>query len=110
MPTYSYVCKKCETETQVYHSMTASPRVKCSACGSARTYRKLGIGSGIIFKGSGFYETDYKNKGGKPEKAAKGGGEGSKESASGKKESTPKTEGKKTAGDSKGGPKSDSAA
>jgi predicted nucleic acid-binding Zn ribbon protein len=43
--------------------MTAKPRVKCSECGG-RTKKLIGAGAGIIFKGSGFYETDYKRKSG----------------------------------------------
>ena len=45
--------------------MSAKPRVKCEECGGP-CIRLLGTGAGIIFKGSGFYETDYKNKGRKP--------------------------------------------
>ncbi len=56
----------------VFHAMSANPRVKCATCGSGRMKRMLGTGAGIIFKGSGFYETDYKNNGkGKPETAGK---------------------------------------
>jgi hypothetical protein len=52
--------------------MTAKPRIKCNDCGGA-TKRLLGTGSGIIFKGSGFYETDYKTKRGeKPKSESKG--------------------------------------
>jgi len=64
MPTYTYQCQKCHEPTLVYHSMSANPKVKCGSCGSARVKRMLGTGSGIIFKGSGFYETDYKTKSG----------------------------------------------
>lgn len=63
MPTYTYECKKCGQKMQVFHSMSASPRVKCESCGSRSVRRILGTGAGIIFKGGGFYETDYKNKG-----------------------------------------------
>ena len=65
MPTYTYQCKKCEHTMQVFHSMSASPRVKCDACGSRSVVRIVGTGAGVIFKGSGFYETDYKKKDGK---------------------------------------------
>lgn len=65
MPTYSYQCKRCEHTQDVFHSMSATPRMKCEACGGP-CVRLLGTGAGIIFKGSGFYETDYKNKGRKP--------------------------------------------
>ena len=64
MPTYSYECKRCSHTQDMFHSMSATPRVKCEECGGPCT-RLIGQGSGIIFKGSGFYETDYKNKKGK---------------------------------------------
>jgi putative FmdB family regulatory protein len=65
MPTYSCMCEKCEHTIEVFHSMSANPRVKCEEC-SAKCIRLIGTGAGIIFKGSGFYETDYKDKKGKP--------------------------------------------
>ncbi len=61
MPTYSYQCQKCETITDVFHSMSATPKISCESCGSKRMKRLIGTGAGIIFKGSGFYQTDYKN-------------------------------------------------
>jgi len=61
MPTYTYECRNCHHTVDVFHAMTKSPRVKCPACGSLRMKRLLGTGAGVIFKGSGFYETDYKN-------------------------------------------------
>jgi len=74
MPTYTYQCRVCHVPTDVFHAMSAKPKVKCAACGSGRMTKLLGTGAGIIFKGSGFYETDYK-KGGdgkdKGESAAK---------------------------------------
>ena len=63
MPTYEYECKSCGHISDVFHSMTTKPRVKCSECGG-RTKKLIGAGAGIIFKGSGFYETDYKRKSG----------------------------------------------
>lgn len=65
MPTYSYQCKRCAEVQDVFHSMTQSPKIKCESCGGP-CIRLLGSGAGIIFKGTGFYETDYKNKGKKP--------------------------------------------
>lgn len=64
MPTYTYQCKTCETSLDVFHAMTAKPRVKCAACGGS-CRRLIGAGAGILFKGSGFYETDYKRGNGK---------------------------------------------
>lgn len=64
MPTYTYECKKCGFAFDVFHGITASPRVQCTECG-ASCKRRLGTGAGVIFKGSGFYETDYKRGDGK---------------------------------------------
>ena len=71
MPTYTYECKKCGHAHDVFHPMSASPRVKCEECGGG-CKKLLGTGAGIIFKGSGFYETDYKKGNGKrkPESAS----------------------------------------
>lgn len=66
MPTYSYQCKKCNHIQDVFHSMSATPSVKCEICGG-KCGKLLGTGAGIIFKGSGFYETDYKKKDKAPE-------------------------------------------
>jgi putative FmdB family regulatory protein len=61
MPTYTYQCKKCNHSFDMFHAMSAQPRVKCTRCG-AGCRRMIGTGAGIIFKGSGFYQTDYKNQ------------------------------------------------
>ncbi len=60
MPTYDYECDECKHKFEAFHSMTAKSLKKCPECGGKVT-RLLGSGSGIIFKGSGFYHTDYKN-------------------------------------------------
>ncbi len=60
MPTYDYECTECSHITERFHGMTARPRVKCPECGS-RTRKMLGTGAGLIFKGGGFYETDYRS-------------------------------------------------
>ncbi len=61
MPTYEYFCENCGYKFEKFHDMTAKPPRKCPKCGGVLK-RVIGEGSGIIFKGSGFYETDYKNK------------------------------------------------
>lgn len=84
MPTYSYLCKKCGHEFDVFHGISEKPKLKCASCGSARCEKLLGTGAGIIFKGSGFYETDFKDKkGAKPgaETAKSEGGEAKKPEA-----------------------------
>jgi len=61
MPTYEYECKKCKRTFDMFQSMTAKPLQKCPTCkGSVR--RLIGRGAGIIFKGSGFYQTDYRSE------------------------------------------------
>ena len=59
MPTYEYECTKCGKSFEAFQSMNDKPLEKCQHCG-AKPKRMNGKGSGIIFKGSGFYETDYK--------------------------------------------------
>jgi putative FmdB family regulatory protein len=61
MPTYEYICEKCEHEFEVFQSMKDRPLTRCpqKRC-SGRVRRKLGTGAGLIFKGSGFYITDYR--------------------------------------------------
>lgn len=61
MPTYDYVCRHCEHTFEQFQSMTAAPLRKCPACGRMQLKRLIGTGAGVIFKGSGFYETDYRS-------------------------------------------------
>ena len=60
MPTYDYKCEKCGYIFERFQSMTDKPLKKCPECNGA-VKRMIGTGAGIIFKGSGFYQTDYKN-------------------------------------------------
>jgi putative FmdB family regulatory protein len=61
MPTYDYECSKCANKFEGFHKMTDKPVAKCPKCGG-KASRLISSGSGVIFKGSGFYETDYKKK------------------------------------------------
>ncbi len=61
MPTYEYECRKCGFQFERFQSITAEPVKTCPKC-RGRVHRMLTTGSGIIFKGSGFYETDYKHQ------------------------------------------------
>jgi putative FmdB family regulatory protein len=63
MPTYAYVCEQCGREMEAFQSITARPLRKCPQCGRASLKRLIGTGAGIIFKGSGFYCTDYRSDG-----------------------------------------------
>ena len=68
MPTYDYECAKCGYKFEKFHKMSDKPVKKCPKC-KGKVDKLIGAGGGIIFKGSGFYHTDYKNKGsGKSEK------------------------------------------
>ena len=61
MPTYDYSCTTCSYCFEHFQPITAKPIKKCPKCGGS-VKRLIGAGAGIIFKGSGFYETDYKRK------------------------------------------------
>lgn len=62
MPTYEYACKTCGKEFEVFQSIKADPLTTCDCGRGGQVQRKIGRGAGIIFKGTGFYETDYKRK------------------------------------------------
>ena len=62
MPTYEYKCDACGYAFERFHSMTAEPIKRCPECGKAKVKRLIGTGAGLIFKGSGFYITDYRDK------------------------------------------------
>lgn len=72
MPTYEYACPKCGHTFEQFQSMRDEPLKKCPKCKKTGLKRLIGEGAGLIFKGSGFYITDYKNKSG-AEKAESGG-------------------------------------
>ena len=63
MPTYEYICNNCQHEFEQFQSMKARPIRKCPECGKRNVQRLIGAGAGIIFKGSGFYQTDYRSEG-----------------------------------------------
>ena len=61
MPTYDYECTKCGHTFEVFHAVNSSPRKRCPRC-EGKIKKLISAGSGLIFKGSGFYITDYKKK------------------------------------------------
>lgn len=104
MPTYEYQCKYCGHELEELQSMTEEPLKTCPKCNTDSLARVLSGGSGLIFKGSGFYLTDYKKgsapgdrKGAGPAPKKDTGSEEKKESESAEKKDTGSTE-KKDAG------------
>jgi putative FmdB family regulatory protein len=62
MPTYEYYCTACAFQFEEFQSIVAEPITYCPKCKKPSVMRKISGGSGLIFKGSGFYITDYKNK------------------------------------------------
>ena len=65
MPSYAYQCQECGHEFEKFQQITANSLRKCPNCKKFKLKRLIGTGSGVIFKGTGFYETDYKQKKGK---------------------------------------------
>jgi putative FmdB family regulatory protein len=81
MPTYEYLCQKCGKTLEVFQAMKDAPLKTCTCGKNGRIKRLVGRGAGIIFKGSGFYETDYRRS------PAKSGGNKSGGSTAGKSDS-----------------------
>jgi len=120
MPTYQYKCKACNHEFEEFQSMSSDPLVKCPKCGKRKLVRVIS-GAGLVFKGSGFYLTDYKKQGsspaessheskssddgGKETKSSDGGKKDSKSSVDGPKQSNSADDGGREAGSSKEGKK-----
>jgi putative FmdB family regulatory protein len=83
MPTYEYVCRACGHEFEEFQSIKADPIAVCPKCRKKKVERKIGLGGAVIFKGGGFYETDYRSESYKSgEEAAKKANEPAKEAAS----------------------------
>ena len=88
MPTYDYICDSCGHEFEAYESIKADPQDLCPACRKTTLRRKISGGAAILFKGSGFYQTDYRSDSYKKSAAAdkpaetKSSGSGSDSSSS----------------------------
>lgn len=61
MPTYDYVCEACQHQFEEFQSIKAEPLKKCPKCGRMKLRRLIGPGAALVFKGSGFYCTDYRS-------------------------------------------------
>jgi len=87
MPTYDYVCDACGHAFALFQSMTDAVKKTCPECGKMKLRRLIGAGGAIVFKGSGFYKTDYRSdsykKGAEADKGSSGGGDGGKKPDSG---------------------------
>ncbi|MCA9099855.1 MAG: FmdB family zinc ribbon protein [Pirellulales bacterium] len=62
MPTYDYVCDACHHEFELFQSIKDEPKKKCPECKKNKLRRKFGTGAAVVFKGSGFYQTDYRSE------------------------------------------------
>lgn len=107
MPTYAYACEQCDHEFEAFQSITARSLRKCPECGKVALRRLIGTGAGIIFKGSGFYETDYRSESYK--KAAEKEKGGSATKSSDKKDSNTEAKSASTSSETKTGEKKKSA-
>lgn len=104
MPTYDYVCDACGHEFELFQSITEKVKRKCPECKKPKLRRLFGTGAAIVFKGSGFYQTDYRSDSYNKAAAAD---KKSTESTSDKKSSDSKSD-SKASGDKKSTSKSKS--
>ncbi len=105
MPTYEYRCPECGTDFEKFQKMSDEPGAPCPKCGAAAE-RRLSGGAGLVFKGSGFYITDYRGEGYKKAAEADKGGSSSSSSSETKStgsDSKPASGGTSSGGSSAGG-------
>jgi putative FmdB family regulatory protein len=91
MPTYDYVCDACGHQFELFQTIKEAPKKKCPDCGKQKLRRLIGPGAAIVFKGSGFYKTDYRSESYKKAAAA------DKPKTETSKSETPKSDTKKKA-------------
>lgn len=95
MPTYDYECDACQHTFEVFQGINEPVLTKCPECGKKKLRRLFGTGGAIVFKGSGFYQTDYRSD------SYKKGASADKPSSENKSsESKPSSESKSTSSDS----------
>jgi putative FmdB family regulatory protein len=97
MPTYDYECKKCGHAFEEFQSITANHLRKCPVCKKNSLQRLIGAGAGVIFKGAGFYATDYRSKEYKEKAKAETAAPSPSKSSDTKKDKPKKAESKKSA-------------
>lgn len=118
MPTYDYECDACGHRFELFQSISADPEKKCPECKKLKLRRLIGTGAAVMFKGSGFYQTDYRSDSYKKSasadsKTTSSGGSSSSSESSGSSSSSgnssssssSKESSKPTGGKSKGGSK-----
>jgi putative FmdB family regulatory protein len=94
MPTYDYECDACGHSFELFQSISEEPKKKCPECKKNKLRRLFGTGGAIVFKGSGFYQTDYRSdsykKGAEAAKQEKSDSKGEKKADAGSKKSDTK--------------------
>src|SRR5262245_34694565 len=109
MPTYDYECDACGHQFEQFQQISAAPKKKCPECGKSKLRRLFGTGAAVMFKGSGFYQTDYRSesykkaaaaekKEGKPEGKSESKSESKSQSKSAGSETTTKSSSSKSKG------------
>jgi putative FmdB family regulatory protein len=88
MPTYDYVCEACNHEFELFQSIKDEAKRKCPECGKNKLRRLIGPGAALVFKGSGFYKTDYRSE------SYKKGAAAAEKSKNAEKPATPASDGK----------------
>lgn len=101
MPTYEYRCGSCKHEFEQYQSIKDSPLRKCPECGKNALERLIGTGGAILFKGSGFYQTDYRSESYKAAAKADSGAASSSSDKGGDGKSAAKSDSSSAKSDSK---------
>ena len=100
MPTYDYLCEACGHELEIFQGINDDPVKKCPECKKNKLKRQFGTGAAIVFKGSGFYQTDYRSdsykKGAKADSTSSDSGSKSEKSSGDKKSSNKDTASKDT--------------
>jgi putative FmdB family regulatory protein len=112
MPTYEYRCSNCKNDLEIFQSIKAKPIRKCPKCGKNTLQRLISTGGAVLFKGSGFWQTEYRSEGYKKDAAADKPSEAKTETKSDSKPAETKPDAKPTAkaevkSESKPAPKSE---
>ncbi|MBA4031407.1 MAG: FmdB family transcriptional regulator [Planctomyces sp.] len=110
MPTYEYACDACDHRWEEFQSIKAEPTKKCPSCAKKKARRLISAGGGILFKGSGFYLTDYRSenykKAASADKPASSGDSGGSSASGSSSSSGPKSEAPKPSSPKSDGGKS----
>jgi putative FmdB family regulatory protein len=105
MPTYEYECQSCNKTFELFQSITDKPVRRCPTCGTRKVRRLISAGGGFLFRGSGFYQTDYRSEKYKAEAKADSGTSTPSSSDSSTKDSGTKDSGSKDSGTKDSGTK-----